>query len=181
MEEIFPGYRPFVLPTHFHKWVGEPDYAPARPAPTRLVRFPNSLGCELGERRACTRGIFLPWQIVAKIFIESGQLRTELACSTRDLTLPIDQPRASSLGAAVELLFSLPLIWAFSSSRLGFSQLYFQSDFFHICSVGFLSHLSGYFFHVYFPPLKLHASPFLPFGTSLPLIWALLFQSLRHL
>ena len=93
----------------------------------------------------------------------------------------IDQPRTSALGAAVELLFSLPLIWAFSSSRLGFSQLYFQSDFFHICSVGFLSHLSGYFFHVYFPPLKLHASPFLPFGTSLPLIWALLFQSLRHL
>ena len=38
-----------------------------------LVRFPNSLGCELGERRACTRGIFLPWQIVAKIFIESGE------------------------------------------------------------------------------------------------------------
>ena len=26
MEEKFPGYRPFVLPTHFHKWVGEPDY-----------------------------------------------------------------------------------------------------------------------------------------------------------
>ena len=25
MEEKFPGYRPFVLPTHFHKWVGEPD------------------------------------------------------------------------------------------------------------------------------------------------------------
>ena len=52
-----------------------------------VVRFPNSHGCELGERRACTRGIFLPWQIVAKIFIESGQLRTELACSTRELAL----------------------------------------------------------------------------------------------
>ena len=92
-----------------------------------------------------------------------------------------DKTRKSALGAAVELFFSLPLIWAFSSSRLGFSQLYFQSDFFHICSVGFLSHLSGYFFHVYCPPLTLHASLFLPFGTPLPLIWALLFQSLRHL
>ena len=54
---------------------------------SNLVRFPNSHGCELGERRVCTRGIFLQWPIVAKIFIESGQLRTELACSTRDLAL----------------------------------------------------------------------------------------------
>ena len=44
-------------------------------------------GSGSGERRVCTRGIFLPWQIVAKIFIESGQLRTELAFSTRELAL----------------------------------------------------------------------------------------------
>merc|ERR1712016_452860 len=52
----------------------------------------------------------------------------------------IDQPRASSLGAAVELLFFLPPVWAFSSPSLGFSHnSIFQSDFFHICSAGFLS------------------------------------------
>ena len=44
-------------------------------------------GSGSGERRVCTRGIFLPWQIVANIFIESGQLRTELAFSTRELAL----------------------------------------------------------------------------------------------
>ena len=147
-----------------------------------LVRFPDPL-VEVGRENECPE---------SGEFIFHGRLRQKFSLKVDNSAqnwparhvnshFLIDQPRASSLGAAVELLFSLPLIWAFSSSRLGFSQLYFQSDFFHICSVGFLSHLSGYFFHVYFPPLKLHASPFLPFGTSLPLIWALLFQSLRHL
>ena len=41
-----------------------------------LVRFPNSLCCELGERSACTRGIGLPWQFVAKFVIESGEWDT---------------------------------------------------------------------------------------------------------
>ena len=26
VKEKFPALRAFVLPTHFHKWVGEPDY-----------------------------------------------------------------------------------------------------------------------------------------------------------
>ena len=103
-----------------------------------VVRFPNSLGCELGERRACTRGIFLPWQSVAKIFIESGQLRTELACSTRELALshwPTSH-KCTECGCGAAFL---------PSSSLGFPhnsifQSDFQLDFFHIFQT-FVSHL----------------------------------------
>ena len=44
-----------------------------RKAAPQLVRFPNSLCCELGERSAYNQGIELPWQIVAKKLIESGE------------------------------------------------------------------------------------------------------------
>ena len=39
---------------------------------TFLVRFPNSLCCELGERSVKNRGIEVLRSIVAKIYIESG-------------------------------------------------------------------------------------------------------------
>ena len=50
----------------------------------------------------------------------------------------IDQPRASSLGAAVELLFFLPPVWAFSHNSIFQSD--FRLDFFHIFQT-FVSHL----------------------------------------
>ena len=37
-----------------------------------VVRFPNSLCCELGERSVKNRGIEVLRSIVAKIYIESG-------------------------------------------------------------------------------------------------------------
>ena len=37
-----------------------------------LVRFPNSLCCELGERSVKNRGIEVLRSVVAKIYIESG-------------------------------------------------------------------------------------------------------------
>ena len=39
---------------------------------SNLVRFPNSLCCELGERSVKNRGIEVLRSIVAKIYIESG-------------------------------------------------------------------------------------------------------------
>ena len=99
-----------------------------------LVRFPNSLGCELGERRAWERGIFLPWQIVTKIFIESGQLRTELACSTRELALshwPTSH-KCTECGCGAAFLPSPSLGLFFPQFGL-FTQQYFP--------IGFLSYL----------------------------------------
>ena len=92
-----------------------------------VVRFPNSLGCELGERRVYTRGIELPRPIVETFFIESGQQGTELISSTQELSFVIEKTHASSLGAAVELLFSLRPIChlpfgQFATSALGMSR-----------------------------------------------------------
>ena len=57
MEEKFPGYRPFVLPTHFHKWVGEPDYGNGQWAmaqqgstPSDVSPARNDQGGELSEK-----------------------------------------------------------------------------------------------------------------------------------
>ena len=38
-----------------------------------LVWFPDSLGCVLRDGRASTQGSKLPWPIVLRFFIESGQ------------------------------------------------------------------------------------------------------------
>ena len=116
-----------------------------------IVRFPNSLRCELGERMPWERGIFLPWQIVAKIFIESGQLRTELAFSTRDLALSHWPTSHKCTGCGCRAAFlsttSLgkfrhqfgkvpPPIWESSATNLGFSlNCISQLDFFHICFI----------------------------------------------
>ena len=62
------------------------DYGTARLWHT-VVRFPNSLGCELGERRVYTRGIELPRPIVKTFFIESGHQGTELISSTQELSI----------------------------------------------------------------------------------------------
>ena len=128
-------------------------------------------GSGSGERRVCTRGIFLPWQIVAKISIESGQLRTELACSTRDLALSHWPTSHKCTGCGCRAAFlsttSLgkfrhqfgkvpPPIWESSATNLGFSlNCISQLDFFHICFI---------FVFIRF-------SVFHQFGKVLPPIW----------
>ena len=108
-----------------------------------IVRFPNSLRCELGERMPWERGIFLPWQIVAKIFIESGQLRTELAFSTRDLALSHWPTSHKCTGCGCRAAFlSTTSLGKFRHQFGIFTQLYF--------SVGFLSYL----FHICFHPFS---------------------------
>ena len=114
-----------------------------------LVRFPNSHGCELGERRVCTRGIFLQWPIVAKIFIESGQLRTELACSTRDLALSHWPNSQKCTGCGCRAVF-LP------SSSLPLALLRFATCIFRIFSTGFLSDSCS----IFVSAVKLHAFAF---------------------
>ena len=91
-------------------------------------------GSGSGERRVCTRGIFLPWQIVAKISIESEQLRTELACSTRDLALshwPTSH-KCTECGCGAAFL---------PSSSLGFFFLQFGLSTQQYFPIGFLSYL----------------------------------------
>ena len=98
-----------------------------------IVRFPNSLGCELGERRVYTRGIELRRPIVKTFFIESGHQDTELISSTQELSIFIEKTHASSLVAAVELLFSLRPICHFLTPNLPLLLLaFFQLDFFPI-------------------------------------------------
>ena len=88
------------------------------------------------------RGIFLPWQIVAKIFIESGQLRTELAFSTRDLALSHWPTSHKCTGCGCRAAFlSTTSLGKFRHQFGIFTQLYF--------SVGFVSYL----FHICFHPL----------------------------
>ena len=67
----------------------------------------------------------------------------------------IDEPGISPLGAAVQLLFSLPPVWAFPSPHLGIP----ISAFFNWISF------------VFVPLFVFLFSDFLQFGLSLPLIW----------
>ena len=133
-------------------WFSSPKFGTQR----FIVRFPNSHGCELGERRVCTRGIFLQWPIVAKIFIESGQLRTELACSTRDLALSHWPNSQKCTGCGCRAVF-LP------SSSLPLALLRFATCIFRIFSTGFLSDSCS----IFVSTVKLHASAF----TSIPSHW----------
>ena len=64
-------------------------------------------------------------------FIESGHQGTELISSTQELSFVIEKTHASSLGAAVELLFSLRPICHFCSWHL-FNYISFITMF-HIC------------------------------------------------
>ena len=79
----------------------------------------------------------------------------------------IDEPSISPLGAAVQLLFSLPPVWAFLPLIWAFRFQHF--------STGFLSFLFRYLFSssqtqcTFLPPVWAFPSPHL--GLSLPLIW----------
>ena len=78
-----------------------------------LVRFPNSLGCELGERRSYSLWIELPGPIVQKKIIGSGKMGTELESSTQKLGILISQTFKTSLGSAAERHLSLPPVCHF--------------------------------------------------------------------
>ena len=80
---------------------------------SRLVRFPNSLGCELGERRSYSLWIELPGPIVQKKIIGSGKMGTELESSTQKLGILISQTFKTSLGSAAERHLSLPPVCHF--------------------------------------------------------------------
>ena len=126
-----------------------------------LVRFPNSLGCELGERRVSTRGIELRRPIVKTFFIESGHQDTELISSTQELSIFIEKTHASSLVAAVELLFSLRPICHFLTPNLPLLLLaFFQLDFFPI-HVSYLFPLSDCMFR----PSPVVSQPTAQFAT----------------
>ena len=85
----------------------------------------------------------------------------------------IDEPSISPLGAAVQLLFSLPPVWAFPPLIWAFRFQHF--------STGFLSFLFRYLFSssqtecVFLPPVWAFPSSHL--GLSHPLIWGLPFTS----
>ena len=113
-------------------------------------------GSGSGERRVCTRGIFLQWPIVAKIFIESWQLRTELACSTRELALSHWPNSQKCTGCGCRAVF-LP------SSSLPLVPLRFATCIFRIFSTGFLSDSCS----IFVSTVKLHASAL----TSIPSLW----------
>ena len=130
-------------------------------APQKCVTCPSQVprptcGSGSGERRVCTRGIFLQWPIVAKIFIESGQLRTELACSTRDLALSHWPNSQKCTGCGCRAVF-LP------SSSLPLALLRFATCIFRIFPTGFLSDSCS----IFVSAVKLHASAF----TSIPFHW----------
>ena len=132
-----------------------------------LVRFPNSLGCELGERRVYTRGIELRGPIVKTFFIESGQQGTELISSTQELSFVIEKTHASSLGAAVELLFSLRPICHFPSADLPLLLLAFVQLYFFHNHVSYLFPLSDCMFQPSADlPLALRPICHLPFAPS---------------
>ena len=96
----FPDWHEWIP-----KWVtvGEPD----------LVRFPNSLGCELGERRSYSLWIELPGPIVQKKIIGSGKMGTESESSTQNLGILISQTFENSISSATERHFSLPPVCHF--------------------------------------------------------------------
>lgn len=85
----------------------------------------------------------------------------------------IDEPGISPLGAAVQLLFCLPPVWAFPPLIWAFRFQHF--------STGFLSFLFRYLFSssqtecVFLPPVWAFPSSHL--GLSHPLIWGLPFTS----
>ena len=78
-----------------------------------LVRFPNSLGCELGERRPYSLWIELPGPIVQFFFIGSGKMCTESEPSTQNLGSLISQTFKNLIGSAAERHFSLPPVCHF--------------------------------------------------------------------
>ena len=78
-----------------------------------LVRFPNSLGCELGERRSYSLWIELPGPIVQKKIIGSGKMGTESESSTQNLGILISQTFKNSISSAAERHFSLPPVCHF--------------------------------------------------------------------
>ena len=78
-----------------------------------LVRFPNSLGCELGERRPYSLWIELPGPIVQIFLIGSGKMGTESESSTQNLGILISQTFKNSIGSAAERHFSLPPVCHF--------------------------------------------------------------------
>ena len=78
----------------------------------------------------------------------------------------IDEPSISPLGAAVQLLFSLPPVWAFPSSHLGIP----ISAFFNWISFVFVP-LFVFLFS------RLNEPSFLQIGLFLPLIWGFPFPS----
>ena len=80
---------------------------------TELVRFPNSLGCELGERRSYSLWIELPGVFLPIFFIGRGKLGTELESSTQNLGSLISQTFKNLIGSAAERHFSLPPVCHF--------------------------------------------------------------------
>ena len=82
-------------------------------APPYLVRFPNSLGCELGERRSYSLWIELPGVFLPIFFIGRGKLGTELEPSTQNLGSLISQTFKNLIGSAAERHFSLPPVCHF--------------------------------------------------------------------
>ena len=78
-----------------------------------LVRFPNSLGCELGERRSYSLWIELPGVFLPIFFIGRGKLGTELEPSTQNLGILISQTFKTSLSLAAERHLSLPPVCHF--------------------------------------------------------------------
>ena len=78
-----------------------------------LVRFPNSLGCELGERRSYSLWIELPGVFLPIFFIGRGKLGTELESSTQNLGSLISQTFKNLIGSAAERHFSLPPVCHF--------------------------------------------------------------------
>ena len=96
-----------------------------------LVRFPNSLGCELGERRSYSLWIELPGPIVPKNLIGSGKMGTESESSTQRLGSLIDQTFKTSMVSAAERHFSLPPVCHFFG-RPDIRAVYVLNKF-HIC------------------------------------------------
>ena len=96
-----------------------------------LVRFPNSLGCELGEWRSYSLWIELPGPIVPKNLIGSGKMGTESESSTQRLGSLIDQTFKTSMGSAAERHFSLPPVCHFFG-RPDIRAVYVLNKF-HIC------------------------------------------------
>ena len=83
------------------------------PIASILVRFPNSLGCELGERRSYSLWIELPGVFLPIFFIGRGKLGTELESSTQNLGSLISQTFKNLIGSAAERHFSLPPVCHF--------------------------------------------------------------------
>ena len=113
-----------------------------------VVRFPDPL-VEVGRENECPESgeFFFHGRLRQKFSLKVDNSAQNWPSQHVNSHFLIDQPRASSLGAAVELLFFLPPVWAFSHNSIFQSD--FRLDFLHIFQT-FVSHLF----------------------SSLPLIWA---------